>query len=173
MEAKFIPGDKVPAWLAELAKERRTAVPRREGEAVVFRPFARTSRFPGPPSHHAAQGLGLSPVRAADGLSLREGPGQPGHKPGAGQGDHRRDAEAGVGGRPCDARGFATFDRVYDAEDVKDLNYLARREHTAFITMACPRPSSTCFCHWWAPAGGHRVFRRAHDPGEAATCWSR
>lgn len=52
-----------------------------------------------------------------------------------------------IGGRPCDARGKLMFDPVYGTEKIKDLYFLQRRENTIFITLACDRPETTCFCH--------------------------
>ncbi len=149
MEAKFIPGDKVPAWLAELAKERRTAVPRREGGAVVFRPFDPDQPVPlGRQATTPPKGSVFPQCEPLMVFRYEKDPASPDTSQVRVKETIDETPRLVVGGRPCDARGFATFDRVYDAEDVKDLNYLARREHTAFITMACPRPSSTCFCHW-------------------------
>jgi ferredoxin len=58
--------------------------------------------------------------------------------------------------RPCDARGIALLDHVFDsapdAEAATDSRsyqdpYLAhRRKHTVMIGLACGQPLSTCFC---------------------------
>ena len=48
--------------------------------------------------------------------------------------------------RPCDCRALTLLDRVFDTEQVKDPFYLARRENTVLVALACNRPLSTCFC---------------------------
>ncbi len=50
--------------------------------------------------------------------------------------------------RPCDARGFAVFDRPYMEGPHKDPYYTARREKLLVITRACTETCATCFCHW-------------------------
>ena len=52
-----------------------------------------------------------------------------------------------IGCRPCGARGKLIFDPVYESDQIKDPYYLTRREHTVFVTLACNRPETTCFCH--------------------------
>ncbi len=52
------------------------------------------------------------------------------------------------GCRSCDARGYATLDRVYLNGLYKDPYYAARREGLTVITLTCNSGCSTCFCHW-------------------------
>ena len=49
------------------------------------------------------------------------------------------------GVRACDARSFDILDRVFLCEPV-DSFYASRREHALIMTLACNRPSETCFC---------------------------
>lgn len=49
------------------------------------------------------------------------------------------------GVRACDARSFSILDKVFLAEPV-DTFYQNRREHGTIVSMACTRPSETCFC---------------------------
>lgn len=49
------------------------------------------------------------------------------------------------GVRACDARSFGILDKVFLSEPV-DSFYKNRREHGTIVTMACTRPSETCFC---------------------------
>lgn len=49
------------------------------------------------------------------------------------------------GVRACDARSFTVLDRVF-LEDPVDSFYKARREHGIIVSLACTRPSETCFC---------------------------
>jgi len=52
-----------------------------------------------------------------------------------------------LGIRPCDVRGLLLFDRVFGQGEFLDPYYLARRENTLLVAMACDRPRATCFCH--------------------------
>lgn len=49
------------------------------------------------------------------------------------------------GVRACDARSFTILDKVYLADPV-DSYYKNRRDHGTVVTMACTKPSETCFC---------------------------
>lgn len=49
------------------------------------------------------------------------------------------------GVRACDVKSFEILDRVFLAEPV-DTFYKNRREHGIIISMACNKPSETCFC---------------------------
>ena len=49
------------------------------------------------------------------------------------------------GVRPCDVKSFEVLDRVFLKEPV-DTYYASRREHGVIVSVACTRPSETCFC---------------------------
>lgn len=49
------------------------------------------------------------------------------------------------GVRACDVRSFDILDRVFLSEPV-DTYYKNRREHGVIVSLACERPSETCFC---------------------------
>ena len=49
------------------------------------------------------------------------------------------------GVRACDCRSFDILDRVFLSEPV-DSFYAARRSRGVIITLACNKPSETCFC---------------------------
>ena len=63
------------------------------------------------------------------------------------------------GVRACDAASFKILDSVYLSEPV-DTYYQNRREHGVVMTMACSKPSETCFCS---------VF--GIDAAEPVSCW--
>ena len=61
------------------------------------------------------------------------------------------------GARACDVMSFDVLDRVFLGEPV-DSYYKNRREHAVIISLACNKPSETCFCSTFgidaaAPAG--------------------
>ena len=49
------------------------------------------------------------------------------------------------GVRACDVKSFDVLDRVFLSEPV-DSFYASRREHGVIVSVACTRPSETCFC---------------------------
>ena len=49
------------------------------------------------------------------------------------------------GVRACDVKSFDVLDRVFLSEPV-DSYYASRREHGVIVSMACSRPTETCFC---------------------------
>lgn len=52
-----------------------------------------------------------------------------------------------LGSRPCGTQGKFIFTPVYETEKIKDPYFITRRDATVFITLACDRPETTCFCH--------------------------
>ncbi len=51
------------------------------------------------------------------------------------------------GVRPCDAHSFVVLDKLFDQEKYKDQYYIAKRQNTTVITLACVKPPyATCFC---------------------------
>lgn len=61
--------------------------------------------------------------------------------------DTREECEDFVvfGVRACDAKSFDILDSVYLVDPV-DSYYASRREHGIIMTMACNKPTDTCFC---------------------------
>ena len=49
------------------------------------------------------------------------------------------------GVRACDVRAFDILDRVF-LVDPRDSYYATKREHGVIVSLACTRPSETCFC---------------------------
>ena len=153
LSQKFVSFDDLPAWLAELASGRTVYAPRREGRAVVYRPFAAGDalEFAGRPTESAKHAL----FPRSEGLfSFRkEGdPENPNHRK-LSLSEPEEPGQAVVfGALSCDARGFFAFDPVYDGcgtEGIaKDVYYLKRRENTVLVVRACKTALSTCFCHW-------------------------
>ncbi|SMP40291.1 4Fe-4S dicluster containing protein [Desulfonatronum zhilinae] len=154
-EAKFIANDKLTAWLDELSATMRVLAPARQGDAVVFVPYV------------AGQNVELGQEATAPPKSTvfpasedllrydyRKNPDD------LGQVDVELfptitpEPTLVFGSRPCGARGFLIFDRVYDGAKYKDPYYLARREATLFATIACLKAENACFCHSVGSAPG-------------------
>ena len=70
------------------------------------------------------------------------------------------------GVRACDVRSFEILDRVFLADPV-DTYYKNRREHGIIVSMACNKPSETCFCRTFgidaAAPGGDVVCYKTED----------
>ena len=78
--------------------------------------------------------------------------------------DTRSESEDFVifGIRACDVKSFDILDRVFLSEPV-DSFYAARREHGIIVSVACTRPSETCFCQTFG-------IDPAQPAGDVA-CW--
>ena len=79
--------------------------------------------------------------------------------------DTRKEAEDFVifGVRACDVKSFDILDRVFLVNPV-DSFYASRREHGIIVSVACTRPSETCFCQTFgidasAPLGDVSVWK--------------
>lgn len=67
------------------------------------------------------------------------------------------------GVRVCDVKAFDVLDRVFLKEPV-DSFYASRRAHGVIVSVACGRPSETCFCQTFGidaaePAGDVSVWK--------------
>ena len=67
------------------------------------------------------------------------------------------------GVRACDVKSFEILDRVFLSAPV-DTFYAARREHGIIVSVACTKPSETCFCSAFGidaaePAGDISVWK--------------
>ena len=83
--------------------------------------------------------------------------------------DTREETEdfAVFGVRACDVKSFDILDRVFLTEP-RDSYYASRREHGVIISLACTRPSETCFCSTFgidpsAPAGDVSCFKTENE----------
>lgn len=148
---RFVADASKAAWLEALTGAFRVVAPRKEGNAVLFRPWSREEGVPAldratvsaksvilPPSEVL---LRFSAVKDPDqpanlSLTLDDGLGVP--------------AEPTVllGARSCDTRGFLALDHAYLHGRFRDPYYAARREATLIITRSCDAPCATCFCNW-------------------------
>jgi sulfhydrogenase subunit beta (sulfur reductase) len=154
-EAKFISHDKLQSWLDQLAATMQVLAPTAQGDAVVFAPYAagreielryqatvspKSALFPASedllrynyrknPENLGQVDVELEPTLAAEPTLI-------------------------FGARPCDARGFLIFDRVYDGLKYKDPYYLARRQATLLATIACLQTENSCFCNSVGSAPG-------------------
>ncbi len=60
---------------------------------------------------------------------------------------NKADQSVWFGVRPCDAHSFVVLDKLFDQEKYRDQYYIAKRQNTTVITLACVEPPyATCFC---------------------------
>ena len=67
------------------------------------------------------------------------------------------------GVRACDVKSFDILDRVFLTEP-QDSFYASKRQHGTIVSVACTRPSETCFCNAFgicpeSPAGDLSVWK--------------
>jgi len=146
---QFIKSADVKSWLAELAKEYQVFAPSYDGDALIFRPFDSEKEIV---TNHAAT---MPPKKTVFPQSEKlvdftysKDPENLGRVKIDARETLPEENAVVFGSRPCDARGFTMFDRVYLADKTTDIYYKARRENTLFITLACTNIENTCFCHW-------------------------
>jgi ferredoxin len=148
--AKFLPEAALGHWLDELAAGHALVAPQREGDAIVFRPYA-----PGTPVDLSRDATiaPKEPVFPACEELMRYRYDKNPEDPTKTEIALEECIPTGrptivFGARPCGARGFTTFDRVYDTKEKCDPYYAARRAATSYVTIACTDACNTCFCHW-------------------------
>jgi len=147
---KFLSDASLHSWLNELAAKQTLLTPRREGDAIVFRPY--DPSIPPELSRDATMPP-KEPVFPACEVLARynyaKNPDEPAQAGLTLQECIPPDVPTVVfGARPCGARGFTTFDRVYDTDNKCDPYYAARRACATYVTLACRDAGNTCFCHW-------------------------
>ena len=162
MAAKtYLTYDDIRAWLQNMLSDAQVLVPVRVDDSVRFQPFdpdrdvvleqkatapPKKAVFPQTetlvryryikdPDHPEKQNLQVSETLPEDKTVV-------------------------FGSRPCGTRGFVIYDKVFDTDSVTDPYYKARRENTAFITVACDKVENTCFCHW---VGSHPGDQEGSD----------
>jgi len=151
--AYFLAQNNVSSWLKALSPHYEVYAPRREGPAIVYRPYSETgdpaelTLRPTESAKHvlfprAEELFRFTRERVAEStgtsVSVQE-PAAPG-------------PALVFGALPCDARGFFAFDPVYNGSGTqglaKDVYYLKRRAGTVFVVKGCTSPLATCFCNW-------------------------
>jgi sulfhydrogenase subunit beta (sulfur reductase) len=180
----FIPYDELIPVLERLSREMDVWVPQAaddEKRGIHFSKY-RTGSVPvlGRQSTTAPKKVLFPQVEALFGFHYRKDAAQPSQV--------TVDLNASGGGkpalvfgaRPCDARGFLTFDRVFLKEQCKDPYYAARRENVFFATQVCETADGACFCSsvgggpgdgqgsdlWITPIDAGYVLESINDRGE-------
>jgi ferredoxin len=145
---KFLKEEDITGWLDELSRLNSVLVPTQDGDAIAFRPFdkekdLRLNRQATAPPKEAVFPQTETLLR----FEYRKDPIDLSRMSVEVQETISDQKVIVFGSRPCGARGFTIYDRVYNAENIKDPYFKARRENTTFVSLACTRPENTCFCN--------------------------
>ena len=157
----YLPKEKTKDFIRELAKDAVVYAPCAEGETVIFRPFSeeRTLCFDRP-ANSPPKSVIYPQSERLFAFEYKKDPE-----------DHQKmsielKADTDVPGmvifaaRPCDARGFTIYDRVFINTDTQDPYYKKRRDNTLIVTLSCAEPSPGCFC---VAVGGGPAHKEGSD----------
>ncbi|SDP43941.1 4Fe-4S dicluster domain-containing protein [Desulforhopalus singaporensis] len=151
-QQKFLASQSIGSFLETLLREHRVLVPLCEGDSVVFRPFRKgggleLTRMPTTSPKEATFPRVETLMSFTQKVSAPQEEDGGKERPEIELTEHLpQDSTVVFGSRPCGAKGKTIFSRVYDTEAVKDPYFIARRDNTLFISIACSAPETTCFC---------------------------
>ena len=142
METRLLKKDDFAGMVKKMAAAKRVLGPVKDGDNVVFGPleagrepelrFANTRNAPKNALFPHTETL-VRYTRTPKGMES------------TGQGDEPIETVILV--RPCDAQSFLLLDRVFDQPGCRDPYYLAHREGTTVVALACSQPPyAACFC---------------------------
>lgn len=146
-EKGFLSKDKLQEFLGELGKDKVVYCPCLENGVVLFKPFSpdrtlcltRPANIPPKPVIFPQS----EPLFA---FEYKKDPQEPKKVSIELKAEMEYQPSVIFGARPCDAKGFKIYDKVYIGTDIVDPYYKARRDKAIVITIACPSPFSGCFC---------------------------
>jgi sulfhydrogenase subunit beta (sulfur reductase) len=145
-ETGFLAKDKVKEFVEALAKKAQVYAPVKEGDAVIFRPYVEGREIClSRPANASPKSVIFPQSETLFRFNHRK------NEEGNGESielttDLNFPEAVIVGARPCDAKGFLIYDRVYINTDTPDPYYAERRAKTTIVTLACQAPSPGCFC---------------------------
>lgn len=143
----FLPKEKLNEFLERLAAKARLFVPVEDGGAIIFKPYSASEKLRlDVPANTPPKSVIFPQSEVLFSFNQHKDPED------AKKLQIDLDAKTDIGpavifgARPCDAKGFVVYDRVYLGEDYPDPYYRERREKTSIVTLACQSPSAGCFC---------------------------
>jgi len=160
-EIGFIPKDRLRDFLETVNKTIPVYVPCCEGDVVLFRRYAVDNVLClDRPAHTPPKTIIFPQSECLFTFRFEKDPHDP-KKTTIQLAEPEEPSEAIIfAARPCDAKGFTIYDRVYIDTDMPDPYYKKRREKTTIVTMVCPSPSPGCFC---TAVGGSPANREGAD----------
>ncbi len=145
----FLATEGLVPWLAKLAQNYRVFAPRREGKAIIFRPWKEGDKAPVPlKATVAPKGVMFPACETLVSYKTTKDPQQLDKVSLTLKAPVKAEPTVLFGCRSCDARGFVALDKAYLGGKFKDPYYEARRNATLIITHTCDNPTPTCFCTW-------------------------
>ncbi len=143
----FLPKEKIKEFLDGLSKDAVVHVPVQEGEVVSFKPYgADTEICLTRPANTSPKSVIYPQCDRLLSFEMTKDPDDP-KKVSITLSDKRDYPKAVIFGcRPCDAKGFDIFDRVFVETDTADPYYSEHREKTTIVSLACETPFAACFC---------------------------
>jgi len=146
---KYLQANDLCEWLAALGRERRVLVPVEEGDSVVFKPLTADRKMITTVDATVSPKAAIFPsCRELFRFEQAKDPNDAERSTLKLLPNVQQEPTLVFGTRPCGARGFLIFDRVYQGGKFSDPYYRAARENTLFVTLACERTNNACFCHW-------------------------
>lgn len=166
---RFLAHGELVSWLTRVAESRRVLAPRKEGTAVVFKPW--TAADGEPLTDKATVSPKGALIPSSETLFTIKSTKDPENL--ASQSLELKETIAAeptvvFAGRACDARGMLWLTHPYSKGLYKDPYFMARREATVIITRTCDMPAATCFCNWSggspaSPEGSDILMTRIED----------
>jgi len=143
----YLPKEKLNALIEILSKKSRVFVPYQDGDAVLFQPYdPEKTIYLERPATLPPKGVIFPQSDTLFAFNRTKDPDDP--KKESIELKENLDFSQTVifGARPCDAKGFCIYDRVYIETDTPDPYYKGRREKTTIVTLSCSSPYPGCFC---------------------------
>ncbi len=145
-DAGFLPKGKEEEFIKGLAAKRQVYLPVEDGDAIVFKPYGEGRKLSLVRPANASPKSAIFPQSESLFRFSTGSSGESGQRGVELQSEINAPEAVVFGGRPCDAKGFTIYDRVYLNAEAADPYYADRRAKTALITLACSAPFAGCFC---------------------------
>ena len=143
----FLPKEKIKDFLDALSKDAQVHVPVKEGDIVAFKPYSADAEIClTRPANTSPKAVIYPQCDKLLSFEYTKDP-EDNKKTSITLSDKRDYPNAVIFGcRPCDAKGFTIFDKVFVTADYVDPYYREHREKTTIISLACETPFAGCFC---------------------------
>jgi sulfhydrogenase subunit beta (sulfur reductase) len=149
----FLPKEKLKDFLEALAKDAVVYAPSLEGDTVLFKDYSKDANL----CLDRPANLGPKSIiypQCENLLSFefkKNDPDDPKKVDIEVKAEVNSPKTVIFGCRPCDAKGFIIYDRVFIDTDTSDPYYKEHRDKTTIISLSCETPFAGCFC---AAVGG-------------------
>lgn len=143
----FLPKDKLQDLIGSLTRKYLVYVPCEEGTTVLFNRFdpAKGICFDRP-ANSSPKNVIYPQSETLFSYCIEKNPETPEKNTVELKEDLNFPETLIFGARPCDAKGFRIFDRVFIDGEYPDPYYRGRRNMTTIVGLACPESYAGCFC---------------------------